>query len=427
MDPLYDQISTYPCNIQTFLDPILYLAGLKSSWKYSPKKHVIYHCGQEMDFRSFMIQGVDGEFNFLHEGGLNENRSSTNSMNNEAPVINAEPISAMHPLNIAENIVDSHNISSDEDGLSLIIGSHGEGPHRKAQKVPTQVSKVDGDAFSPLDVDSDPDIHEFPSAKELKDATDCHWVVAHVTPPSWKQYLREISIEQLCDIHDKAYMRQAVLDNVLNGRTRELISALHKARASYDTIREREVKKDKAYAEVEKKCNEALQDLDKNPLVFDMRAEIETLQSQVNGLHSEYSRLILEEKKWINYEQTLSTLRAKVEGLGSEGKRLKGSEIQLLQQVDSLRRDKTVVVSRVIPDAAIKLIYSNEIGVLIARLVKASITYGRCTTFEEVAELRKPFVLEEMPGYRPSSKEEYDRASNDLAYASYPFLAEFCK
>ncbi|GKD35731.1 hypothetical protein Tco_1251240 [Tanacetum coccineum] len=49
--------------------------------------------GEEMDFRSFMIQVVDGEFNFLPEG-------------------------------------------------------------------------------------------EFPSAKELKDVTDCHWVVAHVTPPS---------------------------------------------------------------------------------------------------------------------------------------------------------------------------------------------------------------------------------------------------
>ncbi|GJZ01602.1 hypothetical protein Tco_0519563 [Tanacetum coccineum] len=316
-----------------------------------------------MDFRSFMIQGVDGEFNFLYEGGLNENRSSTNSMNNEAPVINAEPISAMHPLNIAENIVDSHNISSDEDGLSLIspdapsyleegkrstvagkrkvfVGSHGEGPHRKARKVPAQASKVVSDASSPLDVDSDPDIHGFPSAKELKDMTDCHWVVAHVTHPSWKHYLREIT------------------------------------RASCDTMREREIKKDKAYAELEKKCNEALQDLDKNPLVSDMRAEIETLKSQ---------------------------------------------------EVDSLRQDRAAVVSRVIPDTTMKLINSDEMGVLIARLVKASIIYGRCTTFEEVAELKKPFVLEEMPGYRPSLKEEYDRAGNDLADASYPFLAEFCK
>ncbi|GKG39862.1 hypothetical protein Tco_0464007, partial [Tanacetum coccineum] len=50
-------------------------------------------------------------------------------------------------------------------------------------------------------------------------------------------------------------------------------------------------------AELERICNEALQDLDKNPLVLDMRAEIETLQGHVDGLYSEYSRLVLEEKK----------------------------------------------------------------------------------------------------------------------------------
>nr|GEV49543.1 hypothetical protein [Tanacetum cinerariifolium] len=318
--------------------------------------------GEEMDFRSFMIQGVDGEFNFLPEGGLDENQSFTKYMNNEALVINAEPISSVRPSNIAENM-DSHNILYDEGGLSPI----------SLEKVPAQASKVAGYACSPLDVDSDPDIHEFPSAKELKDATDCHWVVAHVTLPFWKQYLREISIQQLCDIHDNTYMRQAVLDNVLNARTQELISALHTARASCDTMREKEIKKDKAYAELEQKCNKALQDLDKNPLVFYMCAEVETLKSQ---------------------------------------------------EVDSLRQDRAIVVSRVIPDATIKLIHNDEMGVLIARLVKASIIYGRCTAFEEVTELKKPFVLGEMPGYRPSSKEEYERVGNDLAHASYPFLAE---
>ncbi|GKC68041.1 hypothetical protein Tco_1100639 [Tanacetum coccineum] len=273
--------------------------------------------------------------------------------------------------------------------------------YKDNKRVPTQLSKVVGDASTPLDVDSNLDIHEFPFAKELKDATDCHWVVAYVIPPYWKQYLREISIEQLCDIHDKAYLRQAVLDNVLNGRTRKLIYALHKARASCDTIREREIQKYKAYAELEKKCNEALQDLDKTPLVSDMRAEIETLQSRVNDLHNEYSRLILEEKNLINYEQTLSTLYAKVEGLESEGKRLRASEVHILQDVDSLRQDRAALVARVISDQAMKLIRSDEMGVLIARLVKASIIHGRCAAFEE-----------------------YDRAGNDLADASYPFLAE---
>ncbi|GJV56230.1 hypothetical protein Tco_1457235 [Tanacetum coccineum] len=219
----------------------------------------------------------------------------------------------------------------------VVVGSHGEDPHRKAQRLPTQLSKVVGDASTPLML---------------------------IVTPIYMQYLREISIEQLCDIHDKAYLRQAVLDNVLNGRTRKLIYALHKARASCDTIREREIQKYKAYAELEKKCNEALQDLDKTPLVSDMRAEIETLQSRVNDLHR---------------------------------KRLRASEVHILQDVDSLRQDRAALVARVISDQAMKLIRSDEMGVLIARLVKASIIHGRCAAFEEVAELKKPFVLEEMP------------------------------
>ncbi|GJU94744.1 hypothetical protein Tco_1319500 [Tanacetum coccineum] len=306
----------------------------------------------------FIIQGVDGKFHFLPEGGVDENRSSTKSVNNEALVINAEHIFVVHPSNVAENNMDSHHISFDEGELSPIghdipsylekgkrstaagkrkvaVSSNGEGPRSKTQKAPAQASKVAGDASSPLDVDCDLDIHEFPSAKELKDATDCHWVIAHVTPPFWKQ-------------------------------TRELISALHKARASCYAMREREIKKYKVYVELENKCNEALQDLDKNPLVSDMRAEIETLQSQ----------------------------------------------------------DRATVVSNVILDTIMKLVHSDEMGVLIARLVKASIVYDRCSAFKEVAELKKPFILEEMPGYRPSSKEGYDRVGNDLADASYPFLVE---
>ncbi|GJR76239.1 hypothetical protein Tco_0088604 [Tanacetum coccineum] len=340
----------------------------------------------KMDFRSFMIQGVDDEFNFLPMRGLDENQSFTKSVNNEATYSFNEGCRSMIGPN-APSYLEEGKRSTVVRKRKVVVGSLREGPHRKARKVFAQASKVAGDASSPLDVNSDPDIHgkldpstvrKFPFAKELKDATDCHWVVAHVTPLSWKQYLREISIDKLCDIHDKAYMCQAFLDNVLNGRTQEMISALHKARASYDTMQEREIKKDKAYVELENKCNEALQGLDKNLLIFDMRAEIETLQSQ----------------------SMAST------------------------EVDSLRQDRGAVVSMVISDAAMMLIHSDEMGVLIDRLGKSSIIYGRCTVFKEVAELKKPFVLEEMPGYYPSSKEEYDRAGNDLADASYPLLAE---
>ncbi|GJV55565.1 hypothetical protein Tco_1456570 [Tanacetum coccineum] len=405
---------------------------------------------EEMDFRSFMLEEVDGELNFLPAEGVGggQNSPSKKSMNNDAPVIGATPLSSVYPSNIVENVADSDDPSYGEDEQTLVgpslplhlgaskklkilgkrkvaSGVSGKALPLKVQKVPAQASKVAGEASTPLDVDSDPDIHEFPSAKELRDATDCHWVVAHVTPPSWKQRLREISIEQLCDIHDRAYMRQAILDNVLNSRTRELISALHKAKTSYDAIQAQELDKDRAYAGLERKCNEALQDLDKDPLVSDMRAEIKVLQGQVDGLHSEYNRLIFEERKWVNYEQTLSSLWAKIKGIESEREKLKSSEIQLLQEVDSLKHDRAAVVSKVIPDAAMKLVRSDDLGVLIAELVKSSIIYGRCQAFEEVAVMEEPFVLEKMSGYRPSSKEEYDRAGDALANVSYPFLVEY--
>ncbi|GKD71819.1 hypothetical protein Tco_1325909, partial [Tanacetum coccineum] len=45
--------------------------------------------------------------------------------------------------------------------------------------------------------------------------------------------------------------------------------------------------------------------------------------------------------------------------------------------------------------------------------------------FEEVAKLKEPFVLEKMPDYRTSLKDEYDRAGEDMANASYPFLSSF--
>ncbi|GJR32665.1 hypothetical protein Tco_1108897 [Tanacetum coccineum] len=89
-----------------------------------------------------------------------------------------------------------------------------------------------------------------------------------------------------------------------------------------------------------------------------------------------------------------------------------------------LRQDRVAVVTKVVPDAAMKLVHSDEMGVLVARLFKASIIHGRCMAFEEVAELKEPFVLEKMPNYRPFLKEVYDRAGDDMVNPSYPFLTE---
>ncbi|GJV17308.1 hypothetical protein Tco_1362631, partial [Tanacetum coccineum] len=70
-----------------------------------------------MDFRSFMIQGVDGDFNFLPGGGFDDNQGSffAKSVNNETSIIDAEPISVVLLANVADNIIDSSNTSSDDE------------------------------------------------------------------------------------------------------------------------------------------------------------------------------------------------------------------------------------------------------------------------------------------------------------------------
>ncbi|GJU61625.1 hypothetical protein Tco_1243460 [Tanacetum coccineum] len=350
-DPLYYHISTYPCNVRTFPGPILCLAGLNISWKHSPK-NPSFTTAKGMDFRSFMMEGIDGEFHFEPEGGVGDGEGSYLSIRNRK----------------------LGKCSKYTRKRKHIAESSGKETRQKARKVLPQASKTFDDPSDPLNVDSDPDFHEFPSAKELKDSIDCHWVVAHVTPPLWKQLLKEISLEKLCDIHDKAYMQQVVLDNVLNSKTRKLMSTLMKAKASCDVIRERERENDKAYAELEMRCNKALQVLDKNPLVLDMCEEIETLQGQVDKLHGEYIRLVLEEKKWINYEQTLVILCSKVE------------------------------VAKVVPHVAMELVYSDKMGLLVARLAKTDLFHGRCSALEEIAALKEPFELEKMPFYHPLSK-----------------------
>ncbi|GKB12130.1 hypothetical protein Tco_0846053 [Tanacetum coccineum] len=254
-DPLYNQIATYLANVQTFPDLILYLAGILAN-----NVCFVYLVFTEMDFRSFMIEGIGGEFYFEPERGVGDDEGSSPST----------------------RLL----------GRGKKYGFFENETHQKAQKVPPQARKASGDPSDPLDVDSDPDIHE------LKDSADCHWVVAHVTLPLWKQHHKE--------------------------------------------------------------------DLEWNTLILDMRVKFETLHGQVNRLH----------------------------GLEADRERLKKSETQLLQEVDGLKQDRVAIMAKVIPYMAMKLVCSDEMGLLVARLAKSALFH------------------------------ESDQAGDNLATESYPFLSE---
>jgi hypothetical protein len=92
-----------------------------------------------------------------------------------------------------------------------------------------------------------------------------------------------------------------------------------------------------------------------------------------------------------------------------------------------LRKDRAEVVSKVVPYIAMELYHSDEVGVVVGKLVNAAIFHGKCTTLEEIAETKKPVVLSDVPYYRPNSVQEYDEAGNAFTTAVYPFLAEATK
>ncbi|GJZ97349.1 hypothetical protein Tco_0669802 [Tanacetum coccineum] len=68
---------------------------------------------------------------------------------------------------------------------------------------------------------------------------------------------------------------------------------------------------------------------------------------------------------------------------------------------------------------------SDELGRLVGKLASASVFYGRCAAFEEVAKMKDPFDLSKVKGYRSSYKKEHTKAENDLATNTFPFISEF--
>ncbi|GKA80496.1 hypothetical protein Tco_0787188 [Tanacetum coccineum] len=69
---MYQRLARHPADVQIFPDLILYLAGLKSSWKHSALQRAIYVGGNEMAFRNFMFVDDDEEMSFLLKEPSNE-------------------------------------------------------------------------------------------------------------------------------------------------------------------------------------------------------------------------------------------------------------------------------------------------------------------------------------------------------------------
>ncbi|GJT96401.1 hypothetical protein Tco_1091919 [Tanacetum coccineum] len=199
---------------------------------------------------------------------------------------------------------------------------------------------------------------------------------------------------ELLDLHDRCYARQAFVDNVLNKRSREFLRVIEKLKGECDMIKERERAREEESEGIRAKCEVAMFDFEKNLTVVALREKISTLSFEVMSLVAEKPRL-----------ETV--------------------KVSIRKEVDDVRRDRMEVVLNIVPYAAMELIYSDDLGSLVGKLVTSAIIYKRCKAFDQVAAMKEPFNLTKVKGYRSSYKKYHNQAGNDLAIATFRWLSEF--
>ncbi|GJY40715.1 hypothetical protein Tco_0427985 [Tanacetum coccineum] len=353
----------------TFPYPILFLAGLKTSWEH------------EMAFTNFMFAEDDEDLSFLHkESSLGFSTGSPSiSINTELPLVEAKPWDEANMEQIVENVADSEGFSKPPIKRRLVQGASSS----RATRQKTASSKDD----SPFLTNSDDD-EGLPDVLELQDTN------------------------------------QAVMDNAVNRRDQELLKVVEQIRGEYEELKERDKAREKECEDLKAKCEAAMADFDNNPTVKVLCEKINALLGEVKEHNASLDRMLLESKKWAGYQVSLSTLELKVASLEVEKAKLEAFELSLHQEVENVRHDRADMVSKVVPYVAMELVHSDELGRLVGRLASASVFYGRCAAFEEVAKIKDPFDLSKVKGYRSSYKKEHTKAGNDLATATFPFLSE---
>ncbi|GJY84155.1 hypothetical protein Tco_0497531 [Tanacetum coccineum] len=347
-NPLYQCLGRHPINVRTFPDPILFLAGLKPSWEHGQQRPVIFVYGKEMAFRNFMFAKDDGDLSFLpREPSSGFGTGSSLLINNEPPLLEAEPLDSANSEQLVENTANSEGSPAREE--MLLIGTGSVAWRMKDRKC-------------------------LPDTPELQTTIDFHLMISNVIPPFWRVHLDNHLDVELHDFHDHCYAKQGVVDNAVNRRARELLSVIEQMTGECDVLKEREKSRDKKCEELKAKCEVGMADFDNNHAVNVLRQKIKSLSKR----------------------------------------RLEATEATLCQEVKAIKGDRAEVVSKVVPYIAMELVHSDEMDMLVGKLVSSTIFYGRCAAFVEVAGMKEPFDLAKVKGYRTHIRKSMQRREMTL-------------
>ncbi|GJZ79868.1 retrovirus-related pol polyprotein from transposon TNT 1-94 [Tanacetum coccineum] len=200
------------------------------------------------------------------------NGSPSVSVNTKPLKANKEPV--IQPVEVTAN--------SGESPKPKLFVVH---PGSVAAWIKDRKCKTRGGSSRPPDDDpfltvSDDD-GGLPDVLKLKDATSCHLKISTITPPAWKNHLDNHMDVELLDLHDRCYRRQAVVDNAINRRSRELLQVIEKLRGEFDVMRCSERAREEECKGLRVKCEAAITEFEKNPAMVALREKISTLSTEV--------------------------------------------------------------------------------------------------------------------------------------------------
>ncbi|GKB94575.1 hypothetical protein Tco_0980712 [Tanacetum coccineum] len=179
----------------------------------------------------------------------------------------------------------------------------------------------------------------------------------------------------------------------MSSRSRELLQVIEKLRGEFDVTKDKERAREEECEELQAKCEAAMTEFEKKATVVALPEKICTLSTEVKEHKVSLDRMMLESQKWAGYQQSLLILESKVTFLEAEKGRLEADEVSIQKEVKELKHDRR------------ELAHSDDIGSLV--------------------EMKEPFNLSKVKGYRSSYKKDHIQAINDLVTATFPWLDEF--
>ncbi|GKA94001.1 hypothetical protein Tco_0815987 [Tanacetum coccineum] len=168
-----------------------------------------------------------------------------------------------------------------------------------------------------------------------------------------------------------------------------------------EVLKERERAMDKDCEELKAKCEAAMEEFYKNRVVNVLRQKITSRLDEVKEHKASMDRMLLESQKWSSYQENLGPLELKVATLEAKKGKLEAVEALLRQEIKAVKYDRAEVVSKVIPYVSMELVHSDEMAMLVGKLVSFAVFYGR-----------------------PTYKKEHMKAGNGLVAVTFPFLLE---